>query len=664
MTKKDGWRVLTVCLVLGLGTIALYSPAFTFSFVNYDDLFFVTGNPHLNNGLAGVFGWAFESGYGNVWQPVTWLSHALDCQIYGLHPAGHHATNLILHALNSVLVFLVLRQLTGTFWRSAAVAAFFAWHPLHVEVFAWVAERKGLLCAFFWLLALWAYARYAENVKARLSNAKFYYISSIVLFAFALMSKPAAVTLPLILLLLDWWPLGRLAPTEDRPAGKQAMWLLVEKIPFFALALASGVITFLAIDGSHVADPLAQLSFKARLITAASCYFRDLAKSVWPADLGTLHLFLLPRSRWEMIGIIVALAVISIAAIANWKTRPYWLVGWLWFLATLFPLMDLLPVNGQLLSAGAQPIADRNMYIPSIGLWMLFCWEAYDVAARWRMGRAVLGGLCAVLLVACCVASSMLLPHWKNEATFVALIPDSNVNGFGHAEYADYLLQHNQLDQALVEGEKAVAIAPNRSAFSVLLGGILLAQGKYDPSIEKFQTALRLDPTMDAARLELGQAYFDKNRADDAAAEFRAVLSNDPRNYLAHHWLARTFIVQGKTAAAAAEYRASLASQTNQPITLNDLAWLLATDPHAEVRRGAEAVQLASRACALTHGQQPAFLGTLAAAYAETGDFKKAAELGQKAAELASKQGLESLAKTNLQLVALYNAGKPFRQKR
>jgi protein O-mannosyl-transferase len=664
MTRKEIWRVLVVCLVLGLGTIALYSPAFSFNFVSYDDPVRVVNNPHLTKGFAGAFAWAFESGYGNVWQPVTWLSHALDCQIYGLKPGGHHATNLILHALNSVLVFLVLRQLTGAFWRSAAVAAFFAWHPLHVEVFAWVAERQGLLCAFFWLLALWAYARYAQIAKARLSHAKFYYIGAVVLFALALMSKLTAMTLPLILLLLDWWPLGRLAPTEERPASKQALFLLAEKIPFFVIAIAAIVATARAIDSSQGADPLAQFSLKARFIVAGLSCFRYLAKSFWPPDLAALHLSLMHRSKVELLCIVLTLAVISIVAIANRKSRPYWLVGWLWFLAALYPMMSLLPGGAQLANAGAQPMADRNMYLPSIGLWMLFCWEAYDLAAAWRLGRAVLGALCAVLLAACCVASSMQLQFWKNDSTLVARIPDSDFNANGHADYASYLLFHGQTAQAQAEAEKAIAIAPKQPAISELLGKILLAEGKYDQSIEKLQSALRLDHTMDVARLELGQDFLAKNRAAEAGEEFKTMLKDDPRNFMAHHWLARTLVIEGKTAAAVAEYHASLASQTNQPITLNELAWLLATDPHAEIRSGHEAVELASRACALTQLKEPALLGTLAAAYAETGDFDKAVKAGEMAQKLALELHFNALAETNSQLVALYRSHKPFREKK
>jgi tetratricopeptide (TPR) repeat protein len=656
MTKKDGWRVLTVCLVLGLGTLALYSPVFTFRFVNFDDQFCIINNPHVNKGLAGVFGWAFQAGYGNLWQPLTWLSHALDCQMYGLQPGGHHATNLILHALNSMLVFLALRQLTGAFWRSAMVAAFFAWHPLHVEVVAWVAERKGLLCAFFWLLALWAYARYVENSKARRPSSKFYYIGAVVFFALALLSNPVAATLPLILLLLDWWPLGRLAATPERSTAKEALFLVAEKIPFLVLAVASSVITVLVTEQNHILEPMARLPFRIRFVTAGMSCFRYLAKSFWPSDLGAVYPLVLHQPKLELIGVALVLAAISVGAVQARKTRPYWLVGWLWFLATLFPVLNLV-------QAGAQPMADRYMYLPSIGLWMLVCWEAYDLAAPLRLGGAALGGLCALLLAACFVASWIQLGYWKNEETLLSRIPASHVNPKGHADYTAYLLLHGQLRQAQAECQKAIALFPDAAPFQVLLGDILFAEGKVDEAIEKYKLALRLDHSSSFARLELGRAFMAKKRVADAADEFKTVLHDEPKNYEAHHLLAKALLLQGQAAPAVAEFRASLDSEFNQPETLNELAWLLATDPHAEIRHGTNAVLLALRACELTRGQEPRFLGTLAAAYAETGDFDKAVAAGQAAHDLALTQGRKELAERNQQLLALYRAHKPFREK-
>ena len=656
MTKKDGWRVLAVCLVLGLGTIALYWPAFHYTSVNLDDQYYVLDNPHINKGLSGVFGWAFAAGYGNIWQPLTWLSHALDCQMYGLQLGGHHATNLILHALNSMLVFLVLRQLTGAFWRSAAVAAFFAWHPLHVEVAAWIAERQGLLCAFFWLLTLWAYARYAEEFKVQGSKFKVFYGLSLVFFALGLMAKSVAVTLPLVLLLLDWWPLGRLAATPRRPAARQALFLLAEKIPFLVLAVAASVITFLVTKQNHVVEAMAQLPYRIRFVTAGMSCFRYVAKSFWPSDLGASYPLVLHEPKLVLIGVALVLTAVSVVAFLTRKTRPYWLVGWLWFLATLIPVLNLF-------QAGAQPMGDRYMYLPSIGLWMLICWEASDLLAPLRHGRAALGAVCALLLAACCVASWVQLGYWKSEETLLSRIPSSKTNPKGHGDYITYLLFHRQLPLAQAECEKAVALFPESAPFKVLLGNILFAEGNVDQSIEKYTLALRLDNRSNVARLQLGHAFLAKKLVVEAADEFKMVLHEEPKNYEAHHLLAKAFLLQGQKAAAIAEFGASLNVDPNQPETLNEFAWLVATDPHAEVRHSADAVQLALRAVELTRGQEPVFLGTLAAAYAEKGNFEKAVAAGQNAYDLAKQQERMPLAETNQQLLALYRDHKPFREK-
>jgi Tfp pilus assembly protein PilF len=656
MLQKDGWRVLAVCLVLGLGTIGLYAPAFNFSYVSYDDPLYVVNNPYVNKGLAGAFGWVFQAGYGHAWQPLTWLSHALDCQVFGIKPGGHHATSLILHALNSVLVFLVLRQLTGAFWRSAAVAAFFAWHPLHVESAAWISERKGLLGALFWLLSLWAYTRYAATRTLAGSNFKFYYAGAVVLFILALMSGPAAATFPLILLLLDWWPLGRLAATEERPAAKQALFLCVEKIPFFVLAIAACVVNAMTIHSSQGRDPIAQLPLRIRFVTAGMSCFRYICKSFWPSDLGAVYPFGMHTPKLVLIGVALVLVVICILVVKVRETRPYGLAGCLWFLAALFPALNLV-------QTGAQPFADRYMYIPSIGLWMLVCWAAYDLATPWPHGRAALGGLCALLLAACCVLSWRQLHCWRNEGTLLARIPQSDANSFGHYDYAAYLLRYGQPAKAQTECEKALSIQPDDTKSQVLLGDILLAEHKADQAIEKYQLALHLDPGLEIARQELGRAFLARKRLPEAAEELNKVLHDQPRNFEAHNLLAQTLLFQGKTADAVAEYRASLKLQINQLETLNNLAWLLATDPRAEIRHGAEALELAKRACGLTRGQEPLFVGTLAAAYAETGDFEKATEAAKLAHDTALALGRKSLADTNTAALDLYRAHKPFREK-
>ena len=294
---------------------------------------------------------------------------------------------------------------------------------------------------------------------------------------------------------------------------------------------------------------------------------------------------------------------------------------------------------------------------------MLICWEACDLAALFRHGQAILGGLCAVLLAACCAASSSQLHCWKDEGTLLARIPASNSNAIGHADYASYLMHHGQLARAQAECEKAIVISPHYLPLPALLGKILLDEGKVDEAIQKFQFILRMDPTLDIARVELGRAFLAKKRPAEAGEEFKTVLRNDANNFEAHHGLGRAYLFQGRIADAISEFRASLTLDANQPDTLNDLAWLLATDSHPEIRHGAEAVQWAKRACALTQGQEPIFLGTLAAAFAETGDFDNAVAAGQKAHYLALAQGRKELADANLQLLTFYRAHKPFHQK-
>ena len=663
MARKDCWRALVVCLVLGLGTVALYSPAFTFGFLNPSDALYVTANPHVNRGLTATgMGWAFQTAYAANWHPMTWLSHMVDCQVFGPKAGGHHAINVLLHALNSVLLFLLLRRMTGAFWRSAAVAAFFAWHPLNVESVAWISERKGVLSAFFWLLTLWAYVRYVELSKALSPMSKAYYLGALVCFALGLMAKPMLVTLPFVLLLLDWWPLGRLQLAAESGAGapppvrKRLALVVVEKIPFFLLAIASSVVTLIAAYRQVSVSITAQLPFRLRFVQAGVTCFRYLVKTVWPTDLGATYPLILHRPKVELIIIALVLVGISVFALRLWKLRPFWLVGWLWFLGVLFPVLNLA-------QAGAQPMADRYMYLPSIGLFILICWDACDLAQGWARGRVMLGGLCAAALAACCIATSFQLQYWKNEGTLVAHIAQPDYNYLAHANYAAYLMTHNQLAEAQAQCEKAIAIAPGFVAAQALLGEILRLQGKLDLAIETLRSALKANPDLMDAEIPLGRALLAKNRPTEAEAAFRTLLRNNPRNIEAYDWLGWTLLKEGKMADAMAEFNQSLALQPNQPITLNDLAWIFATSPRAELRNGAEAVHLATRACELTHNTQFVFLGTLAASYAEAGRFDDAVATAQKAHDLAAAENNTNGASRNLELLKLYQSHQPFHEK-
>jgi tetratricopeptide (TPR) repeat protein len=675
MAQKDCLRKVLVCLVLAIGTIVLYFPALHFGFVSVDDLY-VTANQNVNRGVTGHgLLWAFQAGYAGNWHPVTWISHMVDCQVFGARAGGHHATNLLLHTLNAVLLFSVLQRMTGAFWRSAAVAAFFAWHPLQVESVAWVAERKDVLSGLFWLLALWAYVRYVEISKSKGAGSKLFYALALVFFAVGLMTKPMLVTLPCVLLLIDWWPLGRLrvgataGEGATAPAPSSVSSLVLEKIPFFVLSIASCVITVIAERGEEAGSIVAHLPFKARFITAVMSYFRYIERIVWPSDLGATYPFMIHPPKWELGGIALVLLGITVMAVQFRKSRPYWPVGWFWFVGMLVPTLDLI-------YAGSQPMADRYMYLPSIGLLILICWEANDAAGQWPSGRLVLGGLCALALAGCWVASSLQLQYWRNEGKLLSRIAEPASNFMGHANYASYLVRTGQFPEAHAECEKAISIMPGYALLHGEMGDILLSEGKYDEAIEEFRLVQKMEPAMVGIHLPWGRALMGKKNVNGAMAEFKTVINANPKNFEAYSYLGQSFAAIGRTGPAIEEYERSLSLQPNQPDLLNNLAWIFATDPHPEFRNGTNAVKLAARAFALSHGAQPIFLGTLAAAYAEAGHFDDAALAAQKAHDLAAadaggaqKAGnaaaahiLQSLADRELHLMELYKSHKAFHE--
>jgi hypothetical protein len=521
---------VAACLLLGLGAIALYAPALTCGFVNYDDQLYVTGNPHVNHGLTlEGLRWAFQAGYAANWHPLTWLSHMADVQFFGLRAGGHHVTSVLLHALNSVLLFLVLRQMTGAFWRSAAVAALFVCHPLHVESVAWIAERKDVLSTFFWMLALWAWLGYAKNGRAGISILC--YAAALLAFACGLMSKPMVVTLPCVLLLLDWWPLRRLQ-LDRSPLAPQIIGLVAEKLPFFLLTIASGVITVVAQRREGAVAIVNNLPIKIRLATALYSCFRYLAKTLWPSDLGAMYPFVLKPAAAQLAAVSLALIMVTVLGVREWKMRPYWLFGWLWFLGTLFPTLNLL-------TGGGQPMADRYVYIPSVGLFVMLCWGAYDWAAERRWPQTIQAGVFGVTLAAYCLAASLQIRHWKNEEGLLSHIAMADSNFVAHANYAAFLMRHKRLAEAEAECNKAIRILPTDSALYVLQADIFLDEGRPDDAIEKLNFALAMDPGLVGARLPLGQAFLAKKMPDEAAEQFRAVLQADPGNADATAGLAR-----------------------------------------------------------------------------------------------------------------------------
>jgi tetratricopeptide (TPR) repeat protein len=706
VTANDRPAKILVCCLLALGTAALFWPVLHFDYVNYDDPLYIINNQHIRTLSWQSLAWAFQNNYAHLWHPLTWISHIIDFHFYGLmNPGGHHATSLALHVFNSTLLFVILNRMTKALWPSAMVAALFAWHPLHVESVAWVSERKDVLSAFFWLLTMWAYVRFTEYDKNPGVGRKVFYALSLLFFALGLLAKPMLVTLPFVLLLMDWWPLQRLAgAAAARPisgsdseavTARQSLAtpgfgiarLVLEKIPFLLLSAVASVMTLRAASG--LIHPVAKYPVHLRLINAALTYLRYVEEMIWPRNLLPVYP---PEPWWSRKELLLAcafLVAVTVTAIRLRKARPFWLFGWLWYLGILVPVIGLVEV-------GAPPRADHNTYLPAIGLFLIACWEFRDIAASWKHSRLILATVSAAVLGACLVASSRQIQYWRNPVTLfrhnLEVTPD---NYIAHADFAAYLRDAIQLDAAKKECEIAINLAPKFAWSHDVLAGVYLYGGELEKSKKEFQTVLALEPIRMDAHAALGKIALLQNLPGEAAAQYALVMAADPTDPNAHCGMGQALTRQGKleegraqflealrlapkdaeahyylgvllaeqhhTAEAMTEYRTASEIQPNRPDALNNLAWILATDPRPEFRNGAEAVQMATKASSLTGNRSPFFIGTLAAAYAEAGRFDEAVAAAENAVDWATKAGNTALAQRNRELLVLYQSHKPYR---
>ena len=636
--------IAVICLALALVTAALYWPMLHHGFIGYyDDASYITDNPHVSAGLTGPgIAWAFRSGYAANWHPLTWISHMLDCQLYGVSPAGHHFTNLFFHIANTLLLFLWLNQLTRAVWRSALVAALFAWHPVHVESVAWAAERKDVLSAFFWMLALMAYTRHAQkrsrvegvggdgNIQHPTSNiqhpmsgiadrASVCYLFSLFFFACGLMSKPMVVTLPFVLLLLDFWPLNRFSPPYSI---QTAVNLVAEKWPFFALSLAGSVITYSVQQSGGAFWSSNVLPLHLRLENALMVYSRYLSKIFWPTDLALIYPY---PHRWPVALVLGAALVLALwSALFLWRARrnPYLFTGWFWFLGALVPTIGLVQV-------GVQSMADRYLYLPSIGLFMAIAWglnDLVDFRPQWRK-IVMLAGIAA--LAGCLVITRVQLSYWQNSLTVFLHTVDVTTDNYAAYNFLGNVFEKSgREDKALALYEESVRIQPDFPMGQFNLGMLLLESGRPEEASNHLAIAAQLMPHHPETQYDFGLFLRQHGNPADAAGHFRAAIGNKP----------------------------------DFPGALNDLAWILSTAADAKLRSGPEAVRLAQRACELTQNRQAPLLMTLSAAYAEAGQFSDAIATAQKARDLAAAAGQKNIVAQNEELLKLYQAGNPCRE--
>jgi len=566
-----------ICLVLALGTLALYVPVLQNGFINFDDNGYITDNPHVNVGLtwSGVV-WAFKSGYAANWHPLTWISHMLDCQLFGLHPAGHHLVNLLLHTANTLLLFILLNYLTGAMWRSAFVAALFAWHPLHVESVAWASERKDVLSGFFWMLTLIAYARYVK-APGKSSSRVLYYVSALVLFACALMSKPMVVTLPFVLLLLDFWPLQRLS-LSALPR------LLAEKIPFFSLTLAGSMATYLV---QKSGGAVASSSFSFRIANALGGYVDYISKLFWPVDLAIFYPFPAHGMVFMAIVGLVLLGACSVAFILLSQRWPYLFVGWFWFLGVLVPAIGIVEV-------GSASMADRYSYLPSIGLFILVTWGVADFFES-RQAKIVPTVTAIAVLVGCAVLTSFQVTYWRNSITLFsharAVTSDNYVADACLGQALDVLGHENE---ALAFCKEAVKIDPDYPAGQFFLGQVLWKMGDPAEALPHLNAAAQAAPDNSDFQYNLGKFLLEHGQAAGAVSRFNAALEDDPDFAEAHNALGKTFLKQGKLPQAADQLSQAAALQPGNAQFHYDLGTVLLA-----LSQSAQAISEFSRAVQL-----------------------------------------------------------------
>jgi len=509
---------------LGLVTLAVYAPTLGNGFVQFDDPGYVTANPHVQAGLtAKNAGWAFTTFDQGNWHPLTWLSHMLDVQLYGLQPAGHHATSILLHALNAILLFLLLAAATRMPWRSLLVAALFALHPINVETVAWVAERKSLLCMFFSLVTVGLYGWYARAPHWRR------YLAVVFAFALALMSKPMAVTLPVVLLLVDFWPLGRMDFSDRSTPALPRLWTLtLEMLPLFAMSLASSWVTIVAQKHSEAISDLVRLPLWVRFENAALAYTAYLRKMVWPTDLAYFY----PHRGLNVSGAHAALAALFLIAIsllvARFRTRRHLVFGWLFFLVTLLPVIGILQV-------GLQSMADRYAYLPFLGLFTAVVWELADLASRPRFPVAVAVSAIILLLVLAADRTITTESYWRSSVALFTRAHEVTQppNLFIETNLAAALLDEGRATEALYHFRVAEQLAPGIFAPHYNVGYLLARQGEFDGAVVEFQAALACptEPSNQVRALNsLGIAYLNLGRRNEALTAFTRVLALDPGN--------------------------------------------------------------------------------------------------------------------------------------
>jgi tetratricopeptide (TPR) repeat protein len=591
-----------LCLLLAVLTFAVYLPTLRNDFVNYDDSDYVTANPHVQSGLNWAnIRWAFTTGHASNWHPITWLSHIVDCQLFGQQAAIHHLVSVLFHIANAILLFLLLSGMTAAVWRSVIVAALFALHPLHVESVAWASERKDVLSGFFFLLTLMAYARSRRGNEADatpgaksaslprrllVGSALSCYFLALVLFAFGLMSKPMLVTLPFVLLLLDYWPLQRFQLANFSLQRATLLRVIVEKLPFFALSAISCVITFLVQrKGGAVSTTI---SFGARAANAVVSYVHYVLDMFWPNHLSVLYPHPGTWPALQVLASAIFLIVLTSAVLISVRKHPYLSVGGFWFIGTLVPAIGFIQV-------GIQCRADRYTYLPLIGLFIMLAWGVADLLSHLSrtetseisslspsngergsktLTRPALSeswlvfvtGLCFFSFAACAIITSRQISYWRNSETlFRRAVQVTQKNYLAYNNLGFYLSNRGEVAEAMENYRKALEINPNYEDALNNLGYAYAGQKKYPEAIAKYEAALRIRPNHPEVNNNYGNALADIGRVDEAIAHYTITLQQKPEHADAHNNLGVALSMKARYAEAIEHFHMALRYKPNDP---------------------------------------------------------------------------------------------------
>jgi tetratricopeptide (TPR) repeat protein len=645
--RPHGW----IALLLAVATFAAYYEVRSCEFVGYDDYVYVIQNPNLRDGLGiGALLQAFRP-YEVNWIPLTWISLQIDYTLYGLDPTGYHLTNVALHALSAILLYLALVSMTGAIGCAAFTAAVFALHPLHVESVAWVTERKDTLSGVFWMLTLCAYAFYARRPGCIRR-----YLLVLACLALGLMAKPMLVTLPFVLVLLDYWPLNRL--TGDRtsawPDPRALRAALVEKIPMFALAAGASAVTFWIQRTAGAVSALEAIPLGARVANALEAYVIYLWKTLWPTGLAAFY----PLSEipgWRAAAAGVLLVGVSIAAARLAARRPY-LLGWLWYLGTLVPVIGLVQV-------GMQARADRYMYLPLVGVSIAVAWGIAELAQRRRIPRAALGGLALIALVAMGAGTWRQAQTWRDtEALYEHALAVTEDNFLAHKGYGNALLLQGRLDEAERHFAEAARLAPKWPKPRLGLADVALGRGRIEEALRVYRQELTRDPDNLAAVGRYGLALGLAGRYAEARPHLLRALAVHRGIAEMHLGMSLVEAAEGRPREAVRYGREALRIAPESVAAANNLAWLLATSADPAVRRPQEAIRVIER-FARASGD-PSLLDTLATAYAAAGQFDAAVATARQAAEGAQQRGDAASAAQFRARLALYQRREPYVDRR